>query len=102
MAERGIVFTMGTLVEVRADGKLYPPSRRSPAEVAQVRDLEHHLHCAGGLSIRATQAAMLDKHGIRRSVGMICRDLNQFECSHCSTAPKPRDPAQRPRAFAWR
>ena len=95
------MFTMGTLVEVRRDGKLYPPVRRSAAEVAAIRALEHGLHCRQGLSIRAVQAALLDQHDIRRSIGMIHRDLT-WECPYCSTAPRPPDPAQRVQVHAWR
>lgn len=97
---------MGTLVEVRRDGKLYPPRQRSAAEVARLRDTEHHLHCRLGLSIRAIQKALLTED-IRRSIGMIHRDLHQFECPLCSTAPRPAvmpspDPRQKAQVFAWR
>ncbi len=97
------MFNVAVLVKVRSDGKLMPPDwPLTPPEVtARLRDLEHHLHCAGGLSIRQTQAAMLDR-GIRRSIGMIHRDLHQFECPVCSDAPKPPDPAQRARVIPWR
>jgi len=92
------------VVVMRADHKLYPPVARSAAEIARLRDLEHHLRCARGLSIRAVQTAMLDQ-GIKRSIGMIWRDLNQYECPRCSTAPRPApppDPRMKARPVAWR
>jgi hypothetical protein len=101
-ASRRRLSTMsGVLVEVRRDGKLYPPHRRTAAEVAQLRALEHRLHCRMGLSIRKIQRAMAAE-GIRRSTGMIHRDLHQYECPVCSSAPKPPDPAQKARTYAWR
>jgi hypothetical protein len=82
------------VVVMRADGKFYPLAVRSAAEVARLRDLEHQLHCGGGLSIRATQAAMLDR-GVRRSIGMIHRDLRQYECPRCAAMPaQPPPPEQ--------
>lgn len=95
---------MAVLVQVRRDGKLYPPRQRSAAEVARLRDTEHHLHCRLGLSIRAVQAALLTED-IRRSIGMIHLDLTRFECPRCWTAPKPPpppDPRQKAQVFAWR
>jgi hypothetical protein len=95
---------MGVLVEVRRDGKMYPPRQRSAAEIAAIRALEHGLHCRQGLSIRAIQRVLLDKHGIRRSIGMIHYDLTG-QCPYC-TPPRrgrpPKDPRQRPQVFEWR
>lgn len=96
---------MTTLVRVASDGRLYPPSwpHMPPAERQRLRDIEHDYHCRQGLSIRQTQAAMA-REGIRRSVGQLHQDLTRFECSHCSTAPRPApppDPAQRARPVAW-
>jgi hypothetical protein len=97
------MFTMAVLVEIRADGKLYPPKRRTAAEVARLRDLEHLLRCYRGLSMRAVQAAMA-KEGIRRSIGMIHRDLQQYECPRCGPPPPlvPTDPRMRARPVPWR
>jgi hypothetical protein len=95
-----MLSTMGTLVEVRRDGKLYPPVMRSAAEVTQLRELEHMLHCQLGLSIRATQAVMLGKYGIRRSRGMIHRDLQRFQCPRCT--PEPVPPRVKPQVMPWR
>lgn len=94
------MFSMsGVLVEIRRDGKCYPPVRRTAAEVAALRALEHGLHCARGLSIRAVQRVLLDKHGIRRSVGMIHYDLT-WQCPYC--APKPPPPPVKARPVQWR
>lgn len=100
---------MSTLVRVTSDGRLYPPSwpHMPPEERQRLADLAHHLHCAGGLSVRATQAAMAER-GIRRSTGMIHKDLTRFECSKCApkppAPPAPLDPVRRAKAnvFEWR
>jgi hypothetical protein len=98
---------MSTLVRVTSDGRLYPPTwpHMPPAERERLRGLEHHLRCAEGLSIRQVQRAMLSRFGERRSTGQIHRDLQQFECPRCSTAPKPPpppDPRQKAQVFEWR
>ena len=86
---------MSTLVRVTSDGRLYPPSwpHMPPEERQRLADLAHHLHCAGGLSVRQTQAAMAAR-GVRRSTGMIHKDLTRFECSqlfdHASTSSPAR------------
>ena len=94
---------MTALVKVTSDGRLYPPSwpHMPPAERQRLRALAHDLHCRQGLSIRATQRAMLERFGERRSVGQIHKDLT-WECPYCSTAPRPPDPAQRVQVHAWR
>jgi hypothetical protein len=75
------------VVEVAAgrDGKRYPVGGNlPPAARNQARWLIHHLHCRDGLSIRAAQAAMLSQHGIRRSLGILHRDLAAYECPSCA------------------
>jgi hypothetical protein len=47
----------------------------------------HHLHCRDGLSIRAAQRVMLGRYGIRRSTGILCRDLANYECPACAGPP---------------
>lgn len=87
------------------DGKLYqtPWLRAVPAELNRVRWLTHRLHCQQGLSHRAVQRTLLDQHGIRRSTGVIARDLALFECPSCAPQPPaPPDPARKARAYAWR
>jgi len=74
------------VVEVRRgrDGKLYPPRMPlPPEELARVRSLAHKLRCAGDLSIRGVQKAMLEEHGVRRSVGQVWNDLTRYECERC-------------------
>jgi hypothetical protein len=91
------------VVDVRvkgADGKLYPPLMPAPGR-ERLRAIEHDLHCRQGLSIRATQTAML-RQGIRRSRGQVHKDLTWWRCPYCPAEPKPPDPAQRPRSYQWR
>lgn len=90
------MFSVGVLVEIRRDGKLYPPVRRSAAEVAAIRALEHGLHCRQGLTFRQVQAALLDQHEIRRSIGSVHRDLTGWRCPYCPAAPKPPAPPAPP------
>jgi hypothetical protein len=80
------------VVEVRRgrDSKLYPAGGDlPPAARNRARWLIHNLHCRDGLSIRAAQAAMLSQHGIRRSLGILARDLQRFECPSCAGEPPP-------------
>lgn len=64
------------------DGKMYRavPLRRQDRNRA--RWMAHRLVHRDGLSIRAAQARMAEA-GLRRSVGIIARDLADFECPHC-------------------
>ena len=87
------------MVVMRADQKLYPPVMRLAAEIAQLRATEHDLHCRQQLSIRATQRALLDQ-GVRRSLGMLHRDLTGWRCPYCT--PQPPEPPVKPRSFQWR
>jgi hypothetical protein len=81
----------GIALEMHRDGRLYPPSGRlEPAERNRAINQAHALVCSGGLSIRAAQAVMLSR-GIRRSVGIIHRDLANFACRACD----PGNPAFR-------
>ena len=77
------------VIEVRRgrDGKHYPMVMPLPPdERNRLRWLAHSLHCEGGLSIRGTQAAMREQHGVRRSIGQIHEDLHRFSCQYCADA----------------
>jgi hypothetical protein len=86
----------------RRDGKLYPAVLRSPAEHREVVALIHNMRCVDRLSYPAIQRALLERHAIRRSLGMIWRDVNTFKCPNC--VPKPPTPAVKVKAqaFDWR
>ena len=63
------------------DRKLYPAGGPRPAaEVERLRSLTHSLACGQGLSERAAQRALLEEHGVRRSTGIIHRDLAEYDC----------------------
>ena len=97
---------VSTLVVLGRDQKIYPAGLPLPAaERQRLRDLIHDLHCRQGLSVRATQAALLIEHGIRRSRGQVHKYLTLFECPRCSTTPRPSpppDPRMRARPVPWR
>lgn len=69
------------------DGKVYPGalSRRSNRAqiVAKVHALAHDGH-----SIRDIVRILSGEFGLRRSVGTVHSDLNTWQCSSCSGAPK--------------
>ena len=92
------------LVVRRVDGKLYPPQwPNTPPEVTdRLRLHVHLLRCREGLSYRQVVAAMLERYGERRSLGQVWKDINGYECSRCSTVPRPPDPRQRVQVHAWR
>jgi hypothetical protein len=92
------------LVVLGRDRKLYPAGLPRPAaERDRLRGLIHDLHCRRGLSIRATQSALLDQYGIRRSCGQVHKYLAWWECSRCAPQPEPpSDPSQKARAYQWR
>jgi len=74
------------VIEVRPgrDGKKYPPGGDlPPAERNRARKLAHNLICRDKLSIRAAQRVMLEQYAVRRSLGIIHRDLQRFECPSC-------------------
>lgn len=78
----GTVNTILVEVERRRDGKLYPPRPLTHAERNRARWLAHNLVHRDGMSVRAAQRAMAAQ-GVRRSVGIIARDLAAFECPDC-------------------
>ena len=62
-----------TIVVRRADGRLFPATwPNTPLKVVRhLQALEHRLHCEEHLTYRATQAAMMDRFGERRSLGQV-------------------------------
>lgn len=63
------------------DGKRYPSGLPRPgAEVERLRLLAHQFYCGRGLSYRDVQAVMLDQNGVRRSIGILHRDVAEFDC----------------------
>jgi hypothetical protein len=73
------------VVELRRDGKFYPLGGvLEPAERNRARWLAHRLVCRDHLSIRQAQAAMLAQHGLRRSLGILHRDLVNYQCPDCA------------------
>lgn len=65
------------------DGKRYPAAPLPRQELNRRRWMSHHLVHRDQISIRGAQRIMLDRYGIRRSVGSIARDLALWECPHC-------------------
>lgn len=75
-------------VVVGCDGKRYPPGGDLPPDQRnRARWLIHHLHCRDGLSIRAAQRVMVEQHGIRRSLGILHKDLINYQCPACAGPP---------------
>ena len=82
------------VIEVRRgrDGKLYPPGGDLPEQerwraIRLVHNLVHRDH----LSIRAAQRVMLGQYAIRRSLGMLHRDLTGYACPVCDPGAFTRD-----------
>ena len=72
------------IIEVKAGkhGKLYPARPMTHRERNVARWAAHDLVHRDGMSIRQAQRVMAGR-GLRRSVGQICADLNNFECPRC-------------------
>jgi hypothetical protein len=69
------------------DGKLYPVGGHLPRdERNRARWLAHSLRCRDRLSVRRVQRELAAR-GMRRSLGIIARDLARFECPDCREAP---------------
>jgi len=81
MADTGHVNT--TEVRRGRDGKLYPAAPLTRQERGQAIRRAHELVCDRGLSIRRAQQVMAES-GLRRSLGIIARDLQGFECPRCA------------------
>lgn len=72
-------------VMVGRDGKRYPVGGDLPPDQRRrARWMIHNLHCRDGLSIRAAQQVMLEQHGLRRSIGILARDLRDYQCPACA------------------
>jgi hypothetical protein len=72
------------VVERKRDGRLYPPGwQLPPAERARAIRLAHALVCRDRLPYRQAQAAMLARHGIRRSLGQVYKDVRGYACPVC-------------------
>ena len=71
-----------TKVRRGLDGKLYPATPLTHKQRNRARWAAHNLVHRDGLSIRAAQQVMA-KAGIRRSRGIIMRDLQDYQCPHC-------------------
>jgi hypothetical protein len=65
------------------DGKSYPVGRLSREERNPARWLAHELVCRDGMSLRRAREVMAG-FVVRRSIGIIARDLEGFECPHCA------------------
>lgn len=72
--------------EVRrgTDGKMYRAVPLSRQERNRARWLAHQLVHRDGLSIKAAQKVMAGSYGLRRSVGILMKDLANFECPDCA------------------
>jgi len=67
------------------DGKRYPAGGDLPPDQRnRARWLAHNLVHRDGMSIRAAQRVMLEQYAMRRSIGMIHRDLVAYECPRCA------------------
>lgn len=86
------------------DGKLYPVGLPRPAaEHLALVALSHTLRCIEHLSYPQMQRALLDRHGVRRSLGSVWNDINVYKCPHCvPKPPPPPDPRQRIQVHQWR
>jgi hypothetical protein len=92
----GYVNASPAVVVRGTDRKLYPARQLAPAELKRIRGLEHAFHCRDGLSVRSVQQA-LESYSIRRSLGVIWRDLHRYSCGlpRCPAVPVSPDPPQR-------
>jgi hypothetical protein len=66
------------------DGKSYSAAPLTSDQRDRAINATHFLICGQGLSIRAAQALMAERYGIRRSRGAIAADLARFECDACA------------------
>jgi hypothetical protein len=85
-----VTFTCATLagvaeiVERRRDGKIYPlGGSLPPADRGRAIRLVHALCHRDHLSIREAQRVMADQYAIRRSIGILHRDLAAYACPVC-------------------
>jgi hypothetical protein len=74
-----------TEVRIGRDGKRYGARPLTREERSRAIRLAHQLVHVDRLSVRAAQQVMASSYGLRRSVGIISRDLANFECPACET-----------------
>ncbi len=89
MADNRDVNTVLFEVSRGSDQKLYPARPLTREQRNRARWLAHNLVHRDGMSIRAAQKIMRESYALRRSVGVIARDLALFECSRCQDRPAP-------------
>ena len=77
------VNTVIITVKVGKDSKLYPARPLTREQRNRARWAAHNLCHRDGLSVRQAQRVMIENHGIRRAIGTIMRDLQNFECPRC-------------------
>jgi hypothetical protein len=63
--------------------KLYRARPLTHRERNTARWAAHKLVHRDGMSVRQAQRVMAEQYGIRRAVGTIMRDLQNFECPLC-------------------
>jgi hypothetical protein len=74
----------GIMLEQRRDGRLYPAGGSLPVpERGRAIRLVHNLVHRDHLTIRAAQRVMLESYGVRRSLGILHRDLTGYACPAC-------------------
>ncbi len=78
----------GIVVEQRRDGKFYPLGGvLDPAERNRARWLAHNLCHRDHLSVRTAQKIMIEQYALRRSLGIIHKDLINYQCPACADPP---------------
>jgi hypothetical protein len=65
------------------NGKQYPAAPLTREQLNRARNAAHFLVHSRGMSVRRAQQVMAEDYGIRRSVGIIARDLADFVCTAC-------------------
>jgi hypothetical protein len=90
VCHRGYVNVIVVEVKAGRDGKCYPVGGDLPvADRARAIKMVHNLVHRDRLSIRAAQRIMLESYGLRRSLGILHRDLTSYACPVC----EPEHPA---------
>jgi hypothetical protein len=70
-------------VKLGHDGRRYLHPPLTESERQRARRLEHALIHRDRLSIREAQRVLLESYGLRRSIGVIFRDLADWSCPSC-------------------
>lgn len=91
---------MSTVIEVGRgrDGKLYSARPLDEAGLRRARSLAHALVHRDKMSMRAAQQVMADSYGLRRSIGIIARDLALWTCQWCPDRSAEPEPITQPAA----